>query len=139
MPPVRRDYEVVGQTFAAASDSNPNLTYTVTVRPDTQNGGTYLHCTCPSWPRSVSKGGCKHVLRIQGGRAAPWQVTPIATLAPIAISERPASAVLPPGVSEADVAAARLILNRHVVPVIPGDPVRMRFIDITDIVRGWEA
>lgn len=63
-------WEVEGTRFAVPSDFSPTVTYTVTVRPDTKNGGTYLHCDCPAWPRSVAKGGCKHVIRVRGGRAA---------------------------------------------------------------------
>lgn len=51
-------------TWDVPSDSNPTLIYSVTERPDTQKGGTYLHCTCPAWPGAVQKGGCKHVKRV---------------------------------------------------------------------------
>ena len=62
------EWEVVGKVFDIQSDSDPFTRYAVTVRNDTQNGGTYLHCTCPSWVRSIKKGGCKHVIRVRGGR-----------------------------------------------------------------------
>lgn len=75
------DWEVVGNTWRVASDSSPGMTYEVTVRRDTRKGGTYLHCDCGSWPRMVSKGGCKHVVRVMGKRVGAASLVPAYTCA----------------------------------------------------------
>jgi hypothetical protein len=51
----------VGQDVRVTSSSGRGQ-YTVTVRDDTFNGGTYAHCTCPSWPTQRGRGrDCKHI------------------------------------------------------------------------------
>jgi hypothetical protein len=46
--------------------STPGMTYRVEERIDTKNGGTYLHCQCPSWGfmRGRQK-DCKHVVNVK--------------------------------------------------------------------------
>jgi len=51
----------VGQQVQVPSSSSDTI-YTVTVRPDSVNGHTYAHCTCPSWPTQRGRGrDCKHI------------------------------------------------------------------------------
>jgi hypothetical protein len=51
----------VGQRVQVTSSSGRGQ-YTVTVRDDTIHGGTYAHCTCPSWPTQRGSGrDCKHI------------------------------------------------------------------------------
>jgi len=51
----------VGQAVQVTSSSGRGQ-YTVTVRDDTTHGGTYAHCTCPSWPTQRGRGrDCKHI------------------------------------------------------------------------------
>jgi len=49
------------QTWEVPSASDPQAYYTVTEKPDTRSGGSYFHCTCPSWATMIRKGGCKHI------------------------------------------------------------------------------
>lgn len=79
------------------SDSNPNTTYTVTERATKE--GKYLFCTCPSWPRSVQTGGCKHAKRIARMNATTTG------LGPTRIGRRI--------VTDADIAAMRRVLGMN--------------------------
>jgi len=51
----------VGQRVQVTSSSGRGQ-FTVTVRDDTIHGGTYAHCTCPSWATQRGRGrDCKHI------------------------------------------------------------------------------
>lgn len=60
----------IGQTVVVPSSSTDGAWYTVTVRDDSINGGTYAHCTCPSWPTQRGRGrDCKHINEVANATA----------------------------------------------------------------------
>ena len=54
----------VGQEVSVASSSGQGR-YIVSAREDTRSGGTYAHCTCPSWATQRGRGhDCKHIIDV---------------------------------------------------------------------------